>query len=103
MGIKHLNSFIKTNCTKSIKCIPITELSGKKIAIDISIYLYKYEGDGTLIENMYLMMAILRYYNVTPIFIFDGKPPTEKKELIQKRKEEKIVAEKEFDVLKNKL
>ena len=49
------------------------------------------------------MMAILRYYNVTPIFIFDGKPPTEKKELIQKRKEEKIVAEKEFDVLKNKL
>ena len=35
MGIKHLNSFIKTNCTKSIKCIPITELSGKKIAIDI--------------------------------------------------------------------
>ena len=56
MGIKYLNSFLRENCSNSIKCMPVMELSGKKIAIDISIYLYKYEGDGTLIENMYLMM-----------------------------------------------
>ena len=103
MGIKNLNSFIRLNCPKSIKCISVSELSGKKIAIDISIYLYKYEGDGTLIENMYLMMAIMRFYNIIPIFIFDGKPPTEKKELLQKRKEDKITAETEYNILKGKL
>ena len=103
MGIKNLNSFIRLNCPKSIKCISVSELSGKKIAIDISIYLYKYEGDGTLIENMYLLMAIMRFYNIIPIFIFDGKPPTEKKELLQKRKEDKITAETEYNILKGKL
>ena len=30
-------------------------------------------------ENMYLMLSIFRYYNVIPIFVFDGKPPPEKK------------------------
>ena len=103
MGIKYLNSFLRENCSNSIKCMPVMELSGKKIAVDISIYLYKYEGDGTLIENMYLMMAIFRYYNIVPIFIFDGKPPTEKKELLQKRKDDKVTAEKEYDLLKYKL
>ena len=102
MGIKYLNSFLRENCSNSIKCMPVMELSGKKIAVDISIYLYKYEGDGTLIENMYLMMAIFRYYNIVPIFIFDGKPPTEKKELLQKRKDDKVTAEKEYDLLKYK-
>jgi flap endonuclease-1 len=81
----------------------ISELNGKKIAIDVSIYMYKFASEGTLIENMYLMLSIFRYYNVIPIFIFDGKPPAEKKELLQKRREDKKEAEQEFNELKNKL
>jgi len=100
MGIKNLNSFLKENCTNSIKCIPLSELAGKKIAVDISIYLYKYVGDDTLIENMYLMLAVFRYYNIIPIFVFDGKSPTEKKELLQKRREDKLEAENEYNRLK---
>ena len=101
MGIKHLNRFIKNNVKDSMKLISIKELSGKKIAIDISIYMYKYASDGNLIENIYLMLAIFRYYNIIPIFIFDGKPPVEKKEVIIKRSEEKKEAEQEFNKLKN--
>lgn len=103
MGIKHLNKFFRTECSESIKSISIAELSGKKIAVDISIYMYKYESNEALIENMYLMLATFRKYNIIPIFVFDGKPPTEKKALLQKRKEDKKEAEKEYNILKKKL
>ena len=89
MGIKHLNRFLKENSSTSIKFVNIAELSGKKIAVDISIYMYRYASDDNLIENMYLMLSVFRHYNIIPIFIFDGKPPTEKKELLIKRREDK--------------
>ena len=103
MGIKYLNNFFRTECGDSIKVISIAELSGKKIAVDISIYMYKYESNEALIENMYLMLATFRQYNIIPIFIFDGKPPTEKKALLEKRKIDKKSAEKEYNILKQKL
>ena len=103
MGIKNLNKFLKENTRDSIKMSHISELNGKKIAIDVSIYMYKFASEGTLIENIYLMLSIFRYYNVIPIFVFDGKPPAEKKELLQKRREDKKEAEAEFNELKNKL
>ena len=104
MGIRHLNRFFKDNTSEdAIKIISITELSGKKIAIDISIYMYKYASEDNLIENIYLMLSVLRYYNVIPIFIFDGKPPAEKKELLVKRREDRKEAEYEYNTLKNLL
>ena len=71
MGIKFLNKILRDNCDQSIWQINISELQNKKIAIDISIYLYKYESTDTLLENMYLMLATFRQHNIIPIFIFD--------------------------------
>ena len=103
MGIRYLNKFLKENCPDSIRCINMADLSGKRIAVDISIYLYKYEADDTLLESIYLMLSIFQHYNVIPIFIFDGKPPIEKRELLQKRKEDKAQAQDEYNKLKDKL
>jgi len=103
MGIRHLNRYLRENCKESIKCIKISEISHKKIAVDISIYLYKYESENALLENMFVMLSIFRYYNIIPIFIFDGKPPNEKKALLQKRKEDKKAAQKEYEKLKKEL
>jgi flap endonuclease-1 len=103
MGIKDLNKFLRTECGDSIKLISIAELSGKKIAIDISIYMYKYESNEALIKNMYIMLTVFMQHNIIPIFIFDGKPPAEKKALLQKRREDKKEAEKEYNILKQKL
>ena len=86
MGIKNLNRFLREQAKESIKFISVAELSGKKIAVDISIYMYKYASEGSLLENIYLMLSVFRYYNICPIFVFDGKPPPEKKELLLKRK-----------------
>jgi len=103
MGIKYLNKFLREEASDSIKFISIADISGKKIVVDISIYLYKYAAEGCLIENIYLMLSVFRHYNVIPIFIFDGKPPTEKKELIKKRQDDKKDAEDEYTKLKSQL
>ena len=103
MGIRNLNRHLRDNCPDSIRCMNMADLSGKRIAVDISIYLYKYETENALLENMYVMLSIFRYYNIIPIFIFDGKPPIEKKALILKRKEDKTEAQEEYMILKNVL
>lgn len=103
MGIRNLNRYLRDNCPESIRCINMADLSGKRIAVDISIYLYKYEAENALLENMYVMLSIFRYYNIIPIFIFDGKPPPEKKALLLKRKEDKQEAQEAYDKLKKQL
>jgi hypothetical protein len=97
MGIKNLNRFLMDNCSKkSIKKIHLSYLRDKKIVIDTSIYLYKFTGDNALIENMYLLISILKKYDIIPIFVFDGKPPLEKKQLLIQRRNEKIEAEQKY-------
>lgn len=103
MGIRYLNRFLKENASESIRLSRLAELSGKKIAVDISIYMYRFASDDNLIENIYLMLSVFRHYNIIPIFVFDGKPPPEKRELLQKRKEDKQEAEEEYNRLKNTL
>jgi 5'-3' exonuclease len=103
MGIRYLNNFLKKSCPKSIQTIPFKMLDGKKIAIDISIYMYKYISENKLIENIYLMLSIFKQYNITPVFIFDGKPPPEKLDVLQQRREFKMSAQSEYNSLKSRL
>ena len=103
MGIRFLNRFLQDNCKKSIKKIDLHDLSGKKIIIDTSIYLYRFLGENALLENFYHMITIFRKYNITPLFVFDGKPPKEKFELIKERSQLKKQAKREFNELKEKI
>jgi len=103
MGIQHLNKLIRSVCTNSIKKIPLWHLRKKVIVIDTSIYLYRFAGEGGLIDGMYQMISILLHYGIIPVFIFDGKPPPEKKQLLEKRKTEKVIAENQYLRVKQKL
>jgi flap endonuclease-1 len=103
MGIRHLNKYLREKCPNSIRCVNMADLNGKIIAVDISIYLYKYESEDALLENMYLMLSIFIYYNIIPIFVFDGKPPAEKNALLQQRKENKLNAMTQYEKIKEKL
>jgi 5'-3' exonuclease len=71
----------------------------KKIAVDISIYLYKFIADGDYMEHLYLFLSVFKYYCIVPIFIFDGKPPPEKSALLKRRFCEKQEAYKEYKSL----
>ena len=102
MGIKQLNHFLIENCTaKSIYKMNLHQMANKIIVIDTSIYLYKFAEKGAVAENMYLMISVLRQYNIVPVFVFDGMPPVEKKALLIKRKIEKDAAEAKYNELKS--
>ena len=58
MGIKYLNRFFKDEAPEFMKKIHLKQLYGKKIAVDISIFMYKYISENNLIENIYLMLSI---------------------------------------------
>jgi flap endonuclease-1 len=100
MGIKLLNTFLRSRCKKGIQKISLKELSNKSIVIDTSIYLYRYHGKTSLIENFYHMCLLFRDYNITPLFVFDGKPPEEKMDELQQRKKAKQDAKNEYRQLK---
>lgn len=100
MGIKHLNNFLRVCCSQRSMCkTHLSSLRGKVIVIDTSIYLYKFLEKNCLLEHLYLMISIFRKYGVIPVFVFDGKPPAEKKELLIQRKKEKDAAEVQYNEL----
>ena len=103
MGVKLLSKFLKNECYDETKKIHLSGLYGKKICIDTSIYLYRFKGQGMLIENFYVMCSLFKKYNITPIFVFDGKPPIEKYKELENRKKERQTAKEKYEDLMNKL
>lgn len=100
MGIKNLNSYIKKKCTNfSIQTRNLSDYKNKKIVVDASIYLYKYSVDNELIENIYTMVTLFRKYNISPVFVFDGKPCEDKQETLNKRKQERICSKQQYSEL----
>lgn len=99
MGIRNLNRFIQHRCSNACSRIHLRDLSGKRIAVDTSIYMYRYSGEGALLENMYLMASVFRHYNIHAVFVFDGPPPPQKTEVIEIRKKKKDEAKKQYDAL----
>ena len=45
------------------------------------------------------MISLFKYYNIKPIFIFDGKIDIDKMETINKRRNEKIIAHEKYNNL----
>jgi flap endonuclease-1 len=103
MGIRLLNKYIKTNCKNGVSVIKMEDLRGKYIAIDTSIYLYRFLQEEVLLENFYLLLSLLKFYNITGIFVFDGKPPEEKYKLIEKRNNVKEEAREKYRELEQKI
>ena len=100
MGIKGLTQLIKKHSPDSIIHEPLYKMKGKRLAIDTSIFLYKSlmnvrsKGDylknsqGKIvshIQGLYYKTNQLLTFGITPIYIFDGKPPQEKNDCIKAR------------------
>jgi hypothetical protein len=102
MGIKKLNRFLLDNCSKhAIKKTHFKFYKGRTMVVDTSIYLYKFQSENRLLERMDEMIKMFKQYQIVPIFVFDGKPPPEKHELIMKRFLLKKEAENKYYMVKN--
>ena len=103
MGVRMLNRYLREYSSNAMREIRLNELSDKKIAIDISIFMYQFKGNGKLLESMYKMIMLFRRYRVIPVFVFDGTPPDEKLDILNERDATKKEAKEICDQLEEKL
>ena len=101
MGIKNLNTLIEQHSRNGKQKIHLSKYSGYTFAVDTNVYLYKYlYGKSNHIDGMFFMINKFKKFNIRPIFIFDGKPPTEKNETIKNRRLIKNKLEEKLSLLK---
>lgn len=99
MGIKHLNQFLRKECSEAIRVMALNELSGRTVVVDASIFMYRFTADNALLENMYSMLSFFKMHDIVALFIFDGKPPEEKRKTLHKRSRLKRIAELQYNRL----
>jgi len=112
MGIKNLSALINQYAPKSVAKKQFNDLNGKKIVIDASLLIYSYviairntsydltniNGDMTSHIHAVVSKTLLYLDNsITPIFVFDGKPPNLKNEVLDKRRDDRQIARKLLD------
>lgn len=110
MGIKNLHKFLLKYAPNCYEKKHLSEFSYQRIAIDISLYLYKYKalsGDKWMESFIYLISS-LRKWNIHCIFVYDNKAPIEKlkeqhrrREVRSKQNDKILELEKELEAYKN--
>jgi flap endonuclease-1 len=94
MGIKDLTKFLEEYRSE----VSLDELRHLRVAVDISIYLYKYvKGSTSWKDRLIDLVLALRSRCIKSVFVFDGpNVPHEKRTLVsgKRRDEEKNLREK---------
>jgi exonuclease-1 len=102
MGIHLLTTFLRNLRENGSYKTHLSNLAGKRIVVDASIYLYRFKAMDALIENIYLLCTLFRVNNISALFVFDGKSMKNKSDTILKRKEQRDQAKREyFSIMKN--
>lgn len=80
MGIKGLHQIIKKYASDVYVETHLSQYSYKKIAIDISLYIFKYKAifGERWINSFINLISIFRKNEIHCVFVFDGKAPVEK-------------------------
>jgi flap endonuclease-1 len=101
MGIKKLYDIIRKFAPNSLEEIHISEYAYKKVAIDVSLYMFKYKAiAGNYWLNSFLkLICCLRKNDIHSVFIFDTSAPPEKEIERSERREAKEKLEQQvFDL-----
>jgi flap endonuclease-1 len=114
MGCKGLWSFLNN----VIQNEPLEKLRGKPIIIDVMLYIYKYiigirntghdilDSNGVNINHIYAMYNLIKNFSengILPIFVFDGKSPDIKKDIVEKRKHHAEIADEKCKLLETQM
>ena len=102
MGIKNLKTILQNFCENYSKTKNLKEYKGQILAVDSSIFIYKsLYNNSDVLDGM--TRNILRFLKngIIPYFVFDGKPPEEKNEILESRKERKNNLIKKKNIIEN--
>lgn len=105
MGINGLHDLLRKYCGDVYITKKLSEYSYQKVAIDTTLYLFKYKavfGDKWL-NGFITLISTLRKNDIHCIFIEDGKAPAEKSGERQKRAEQKEKLDKKIFEIENAL
>jgi flap endonuclease-1 len=105
MGIKNLHRILEKYAPSCYQTRHLSYYSFKKIAIDISLYLYKYKaihGDKW-VECFISLVIALRKWDVHCIFIYDGKAPMEKIEEQLRRRDTRAKMGDKIELLEKEI
>ncbi|XP_030630354.1 probable flap endonuclease 1 homolog [Chanos chanos] len=91
MGITKLADLIRSDAQDSISYKEIEDYTGKVIALDTSIVMNQFR---TAVPNLKYLSPLTGLFfrtltflehDIKPVFVFDGKPPKQKKAVLEKR------------------
>jgi len=104
MGIRGLHICIKKTIPETVKSVNWSHWLNKRIGVDISCFLYRALSKGQApLEAIAQQIAYFRAHKINLIYVFDGKPPSEKDMVNDKRFSERKVATDKCYELKNQL
>lgn len=112
MGIKKLNKFLSKydalenydSLTELVNSIKHNNIYSKKkiFAIDTSLYMYKYVYSyENYLTGFLNQITKLLNYNIIPVYVFEGTPPSEKNEVIQMRYEKRNKLKERIELLED--
>ena len=90
MGVKGLGKFVSKYSVER----KLSFYEGKRVAIDTSIYLYKFMWNSTpkqFLSKFHNQIKKFEQNKIKPVYVFDGKPPEEKQGVIDKRHTTKVI------------
>ncbi len=101
MGIQNINPFLRKFAPRAFEVVHINRFAHKKVAVDISLFLYKYKviHGASWVQGIFKMMVFLRRHKVHPIVIFDGEPPAEKIQEQEARRELRKLRVRRYEML----
>lgn len=104
MGIRGLHTCLVKTTPDCIQTVDWSEWSGKRLGIDIQCFLYRaianHMSPLKVIANQ---IAHFKQLNITPVYVFDGKAPTEKDTVMQKRRSDRHDANEMCESLRQSL
>lgn len=104
MGIRGLGGFIKWKTPHARKSLNLMIYAGQSWGVDCSCLLYRARGSNLSATTVIASLLVrLRKAKITPIFIFDGKPPAAKADVIDQRREQRQAVQKEMADIKTEL
>jgi len=105
MGIKNLHKLLEKYAKGCYNKKHLSEYSFKKVAIDISLYLYKYKAIAgpQWIEYFISLVNSLRKNDIHCLFVYDGQAPIEKLEEQKKRRDSRESQSKKIEELERQI
>lgn len=88
MGITKLTDLITLNAREAISHKDISDYSGKIIALDTSIIVNQFRTATPFLSpltGIFFRVITFLEHDIKPVFVLEGKPPVEKKAVLEKR------------------